>query len=1067
MFIRIIPLLFFSYCILTSHEFSIDNGNPAGNYYRSQWAYFEESIVISVNYPSEINQVKIYYSGDIPTKDTLWIVGFPTSGNLWPTQYVWEYNSLIDPIIINYDGTPGWKIIDISNKNLRSEGLDKIVIQHKMKPQGPWFTYDNDGRKFNYNSWITDPFTPNSNFYNIIGTIFYYPPGDYMIRLEAELDYPIVDGKLLAPPPYFKNVTKEVGLTGRGMSSVIDWNNDFWDDIVNAGNFFENDRKGAFININDKLDIARGNSTWGDINNDGLKDIFIANSWENNKIYLNKGNNVFQDITQISTVVNNYPTMTPIWLDYNNDGFLDLFIANNRTTINGQEIYYPDQLWKNNGDLTFTNVRYESKINLGEPSQNYDCYGASANDYNNDNLIDIFVANYRLAPDNQYKNNGDGTFQDVAAQTGLQGVSTASPDYFGHGMGCQWGDFNNDGYIDLCVGNLAHTDSRGLFSNPSLIFKNSGPPNYTFEEVHKEMGLKFYEGNAGVMWLDLDLDGYLDLWHGLYDGGVNHLYLNQGPPDYFLKEITFLSGTVVNNPWTASYIDYDRDGDLDMLIYGELYRNDLQRKGNWLEIKLQGSPENNVNTDAYGSRIYAYAGNKLFMRQLSGSAAGSRCSQNSDIIHFGLGNANILDSLIIYYSNGNKKIITNLETNAFYFIPYNSSPQKISVATPALKYPTQYLSGINNQNINLQWYKSSGTLNYRCQISSDISFENIIINELVEGNNFFVNELENNKTYFWRVKAYSGNDSSNYSSIWQFTVGKETPGKIEILAPENNSNNVSVNIKVIWSSVNYICDFCDNNYYEIQVSEQNNFNQTIFHEFLRDTNIVLQNVLKASTKYFVRVRAINDTVNGDWSDVISFTTKDKPSVITLLSPPNGATDIDKKPKFEWQTLPDIDSYHLQTSEFIDFKEIFFEKDDIKTNSFKNLAISFQEGTTYYWRVRAKNEGGYGDWSEIWSFTVEGIKPQVDDTKSSLFDIKVMPNPSDNIFTIYFDSKIDITEPILVEIYSTKSQKVFSQYLEYEHNKIMNINTQEFPNGLYIIKVNTNFYTKFIKLVVIH
>jgi len=871
----------------------------------------------------------------------------------------------------------------------------------------------------------------------------------------------------MAPPPYFKNVTNEVGLSGIGLSSVVDWNNDYWDDIVNAGNFFENNLDGTFKNINNKLSIQRGNTSWADINNDGNKDLFVANSWENNKIYLNQGNNEYIDITQLTTIVNNYPTMTPIWFDYNNDGLMDLFIANNRTTVNGQELYYPDQLWKNNGDLTFNNVRIESKIYLGEPPQNYDCYGAAANDYNNDNYVDIFVANYRLAPDNQYKNNGNGTFQDVGTETGLKGIPTASPDYFGHGMGCHWGDFNNDGFIDLCVGNLAHTDSRGMFSNPSLIFKNMGPPDYKFEEVHKKMGLKFYEGNAGALWLDLDLDGYLDLWHGIYDGGVNHLYLNQGPPNFALKEITFLSGTVVDKPWTASYIDFDNDGDLDLLIYGQLYRNDMQRKGNWLKIKLKGSPENNVNVDAYGSRIYAYKGDKLFLRQLSGSAAGSRCSQNSDIIHFGLGEINSLDSLVIFYSNGTRNKIKDLETNAFYLIPYNSEPQIISIATPSLKYPSQYESNINNSNLELKWHKSTGANLYKCEIAYDKSFRNIVLSQIVETEKLLVDELENNRTYFWRVKAYSGGDSSIYSSVWQFTVGKERPKKIEILSPKNNSNQISVNPTIIWSSANYVCDYCANNFYEIQISENINFNDKIFEQILGDTTISIQNVLNGGTNYFVRVRAINDTVTGQWSDIISFKTKDKPSRTLLLSPPNNSNNISNKPRFEWQNVPDAQSYHLQTSEFSDFNEIFFEKDEIKTNSFKNLAISFNEGTTFYWRVRAKNEGGYGDWSEVWSFTVEGNAQIVNEFREKDFDFNVKPNPCDNILSIYFLNQHQPYGFIILEIYDLNSHIMYSAKINTKENNFSNINTQVFPSGLYILKLTNGFYTKTTKLVVFH
>ena len=98
-----------------------------------------------------------------------------------------------------------------------------------------------------------------------------------------------------------------------------------------------------------------------------------------------------------------------------------------------EEIWCPDKLWKNNRDGTFSNVRTNSGIAAGEPRAYwpgkgyYDCYGATACDYNKDNKMDIFVANYRLIKDNLYKNNGDSTFTEVGAYTGVQGLPTAAP----------------------------------------------------------------------------------------------------------------------------------------------------------------------------------------------------------------------------------------------------------------------------------------------------------------------------------------------------------------------------------------------------------------------------------------------------------------------------------------------------------------------------------------------------------------------------------------------------------------------------------------------------------------
>ena len=870
----IITLLFLLPLNLFSEDitFAKDNGVAKGHYYTSAREFFEESIVLEPDGPCTIKKILVYLSGETAVKDTLWICGFPTSGNLWPTQYIWDYNTIIDPIAYEYDGEPGWKEIDISGYGLRSEGYDKIVIQHRMKPNGPWFTYDSDGISVQYASWVTDPFTPNPNFLNIAGTIFYYPGGDFMIRFVLEYDYP--DGKtsLPAPPPVLYNVNSEAGITNTGYASVVDWNKDGWDDIEINGNMFENQGDGTFKNVNSEFDITRGNSAWADFNNDGLLDIFILKGWTNDKLYKNNGDSTFEDVTASSGIVNDHPTMTALWVDYNNDALPDLFLANNRSGDYPDEIYHPDQLWKNNGDGTFTNVRDESGIADGEGS-GYDCYGACATDYNKDNYTDIFVANYRLAPDNLHTNNGDGTFTDRGEETGTRGVPTQSASYFGHGMGSEWADFNNDTWPDLCVGNLAHTDSRGAVSNPSLIYVNKGPDNnFEFEELHKSMGLKFFEGNAGVCWLDLDLDGWQDIWHGLYSGGICHLYLNEGAPDYKLKEITWTSGSAVENSWTAVRIDFDNDGDLDIIIHGNLFRNDMKRKGNWIAFRLIGSPENNVPMDAFGSKITVYSGDKTFYRELAGSAAGSRNAQNSYELHFGLGDIESIDRVVINYPNGQQYEINSIEMNMRYTIPYMGTPEK-GIVTTALTSPSNYSTGIA-QGDRLTWFKNNTDNQTKLIISKNKDLSDPVVEEEITAEEYTLPELDDNTIYYWAV--YSGTDGNFNlkSSTWLFVYGTQVPGQPPLLEPENEEDGVSVNTEFSWSAAEYEITNYGKTTYAIEVATDMYFmeDSTAFYETTTGTSLETSRKFGPGTTYYWHVRAINGDVYGEWSDTYSFTT---------------------------------------------------------------------------------------------------------------------------------------------------------------------------------------------------
>jgi enediyne biosynthesis protein E4 len=345
-------------------------------------------------------------------------------------------------------------------------------------------------------------------------------------------------------------------------------------------------------------------------------------------------------------------------------------------------------------------VTTQSGIAAGEPSPYYDCWGASACDYNGDGRTDLFVSTYRLAPDLLYRNNGDGTFSEVGAASGAQGVPTAAPGYFGHGMGSDWGDFDNDGRPDLAVGNLGHPDWRGQWSNPSLIFRNTD--GATFHEQHLGMGLKFFEMNAGVTWADLDLDGTLDLWQSQYAynaAGVNgeprrlsRVYVSDGAPTWRLRDRTWHLGSLVHGAWAVSRLDADQDGDVDIVAASptegvRLFRNDIARRGTWLAVRVHGPAAGPVSRDALGTRIIVHANGTSVLRDLSTNAAGSRAATNSLEQFFGLGAATVVDSLVVLFPDGTRQTYPALAANRRYGITYGGG---ISVGTDAPAAPGQW-----------------------------------------------------------------------------------------------------------------------------------------------------------------------------------------------------------------------------------------------------------------------------------------------------------------------------------------------------------------------------------------
>ncbi len=264
-----------------------------------------------------------------------------------------------------------------------------------------------------------------------------------------------------------------------GGVSFADYNNDGWDDLTiatetgKAVRFFKNN-SGVFvedtaISINDG-NLETKQIIWVDFDNDNDKDLFLTSREGTIKLFRNDGNFSFQDISsQAGLTLFASSTWGASFGDFNNDGFLDIFLAFLKTG-NTQ----PNALLKNNGDGTFTNVSASAGIN----QINDATFCAAFFDYNNDGFQDIFVTNHKYDQSYLYKNNGNETFTDVSVST--------NANIFADGMSSTIGDYNNDGWFDVYV-----TNSRA----GNFHLKNNG--NNTFTRVEDDMGTKF----SNVSWV--------------------------------------------------------------------------------------------------------------------------------------------------------------------------------------------------------------------------------------------------------------------------------------------------------------------------------------------------------------------------------------------------------------------------------------------------------------------------------------------------------------------------------------------------------------------------------------
>jgi hypothetical protein len=289
---------------------------------------------------------------------------------------------------------------------------------------------------------------------------------------------------------------------------------------------------------------------------------------------------------------------------------------------------YPDALFRNRGDGTFEEVsRKTGAVFRG----NLVGRGVAWGDYDNDGDADLLVSNYRLDPNLLWRNDGNGRFTEVGRRSGAAGVEVAGS--FGHTIGSAWGDYDNDGDLDLFSANLAHPRYIGV-SNKSMLLENLGPPDYRFENRFEPSGIRFEETHSEPAFADYDNDGNLDLCiTSTYAKRNSFLYRGDGNGKF--EDVTYLAGVRVENGWGNAFADMDNDGDLDLAVAGggkiRLFRNEGNTHS-WLQVRVVGRESNRAGI---GSRVKAGRGGEYQIREIEGGKGSG--SQNALTASFGFG----------------------------------------------------------------------------------------------------------------------------------------------------------------------------------------------------------------------------------------------------------------------------------------------------------------------------------------------------------------------------------------------------------------------------------------------
>jgi len=305
----------------------------------------------------------------------------------------------------------------------------------------------------------------------------------------------------------------------------------------------------------------------GDWDKDGDLDIYISVVYSCNKLFQNEGNLKFKDMSRVMQVDDIHDTHGIVWADFDNNGYLDLFLANNLEALTQKRGEYSQP---NSFYLGFDEgfVECAEKAGLaGGP--NYSC-GVTTADVNGDGFLDIYVAEggYRSGMDcanSLYLNNRDGTFTDIGARAGVANQS--------NGYCCSFCDYDNDGDPDLYVGNINDNPNEPL---TRVLYRNNG--DGTFTDVTRELGLAAQGTNITCFWGDVDNDGDQDLFLANSAGpvypdkkwGANSLFRNNGNGTF--TDISKQAGVdIETNSRGCTMGDIDNDGDLDIIVTNSWY----------------------------------------------------------------------------------------------------------------------------------------------------------------------------------------------------------------------------------------------------------------------------------------------------------------------------------------------------------------------------------------------------------------------------------------------------------------------------------------------------------------